>query len=294
MMAVKRGLGRGFDSLIPTKVIEEEFDVTSNTDGEVSELRHIRIEKIVRDEDQPRREFDEAAIEDLANSIREHGVISPIIVTAQGDKFQIVAGERRYRASRLAGLDTIPALVRTLSGQHKLELALIENAQREDLRPMEFATALAKMRDQFNMDQAQISQKIGKSITVISNHLRLLQLPDFARKAVVDGKLTEGHARQVLSLAPDEEAQRQLVNGIIKNGWSVRKAEQFVIAYKEGDNKGKSTKAAISGQNEFTKAFGKKIGFPVRQKVMGYGAGQIIIAYKTPKELEKLQKALDF
>jgi ParB family chromosome partitioning protein len=292
MMAVKRGLGRGFDSLIPTEVIEEAFDVTSGTDGEVSELRHIRIEKIVRDENQPRREFDEAALDDLANSIREHGVLSPIIVVAKGDKFQIVAGERRYRASKLAGIDTIPAMVRTLSGQHKLELALIENAQREDLRPMEFATALAKMRDQFNMDHDQISKKIGKSIAVISNHLRLLQLPEFAKQAVADGKLTEGHARQILALAPDEAAQRQLINGIVKHGWSVRKSEQFVIAYQKGGDKAKSTKAAVSGQNEFTKAFGKKIGFPVRQRVMGRGAGQIIIGYKNSKELEKLQKNL--
>lgn len=291
-MAAKRGLGRGFDSLIPTSIIEEEFDITKSTDGEVSELRKIKISKIVRDEDQPRRVFDEDALNDLASSIREHGVISPIIVVAKGDKFQIVAGERRWRASKLAGLDVIPALVRTLSGQHKLELSLIENAQREDLQPLEFATALYKMHDQFNMGNEEIAKKIGKSSTLVSNYMRLLQLPDFAKKAVADGNLSEGHARQVLALNGDEDAQRKLVDHIVKEGWSVRKAEQFVIGYKKG--KKSSTKAvrAVKTSNAFTKSFSKKIGLPVQQKVMGRGGGQIIISYKDDVELETLKKKL--
>lgn len=293
-MAVQRGLGRGFASLIPTEVIEEEFDVTLGKDGEVSELRHIKIERIQGDKDQPRKEFDETALNDLADSIREHGVISPIIVVARGDKFQIVAGERRWRASKLAGLETIPALVRTLSGQHQLELSLIENAQREDLKPMEFATALLKMREQFNMTHEEISRKIGKSAAVISNFLRLLQLPDFAKQAVADGHMTEGHARQVLSLAPDTKAQKTLTDNIVRNGWSVRKAEQFVIGYKQGSEKNtRSAKRAVQRENAFTRSFSSKIGLPVQQKTMGHGAGQIIITYKGDNELAKLKKTLE-
>ena len=295
MATAKRGLGRGFASLIPTEVIEEEFDVTSNTDGEVSELRHIKIEKIIRDEDQPRREFDEVALNDLASSIREHGIISPIIVVAKGDKFQIVAGERRWRASKLAGLDSMPALVRTLTGQHQLELSLIENAQREDLKPLEFATALLKMREQFNMSQDEISKKIGKSVAVVSNYLRMMQLPEFAKKAVAEGHLSEGHARQVLALSPDEKAQRELVDKIVKESWSVRKAEQFVIGHKRGGGNDKQSGVrAVKKTNNYTKSMSKKIGLPVQQKVMGHGGGQIIITYKTSKELEKLQKSVGF
>ena len=295
MATAKKGLGRGFASLIPTEIISEEFDVTSSTDGEVSELRHIKLDKIVRDENQPRRSFNEASLQDLANSIREHGVIAPIIVVAtRGGKFKIVAGERRWRAGKIVGLKTIPALVRTLSGQHRLELSLIENAQREDLNPLEFATALAKMRDQFNMNQQQIADKIGKSIQVVSNHLRLFSLPDFAKKPLADGKMSEGHARQILSLEGDEEAQKALVSGILNHHWSVRKAEEFVIAYKRG-GKLSTRKAAkaVQRENDFTRSISSIIGLPVQQKVQGHGAGQIIITYKAEKDLDKIKSALD-
>ena len=184
--------------------------------------------------------------------------------------------------------------MRTLSGQKRLELSLIENAQREDLNPLEFATALAKMRDQFNMNQQQIADKIGKSIQVVSNHLRLFTLPDFAKKALVDGKMSEGHARQVLALEGDEEAQKTLVNSIIRHGWSVRKTEEFVIAFKRG-GKQSTRKAvwAVSRENDFTRSISSLIGLPVQQKVQGHGAGQIIITYKGEKDLDKIKKALD-
>jgi len=293
-MANKRGLGRGFDSLIPTEVIKEEFDVTANDDKAVSELRHIKISKIVRDESQPRKTFDEDALKSLAESIKEYGVLQPIVVVAKGDNFQIVAGERRWRASKLAGLETIPALVRTLSGIKRLETAIIENVQREDLNAMEFATALAKMRDQFNMSISDIAKKIGKSLPMVSNHLKLFSLPEYAKKAVADGKMTEAHARQILALDGDEDAQKTLFNGVTKSGWSVRQAEQFVIAYKKGGKKStRSAAKVVKQENEFTKAVSSLIGLPVKQKVMGRGAGQIIISYKDEKEIDKIKKALD-
>lgn len=288
----KRGLGRGFDSLIPTEVIKEEFDVTAGDDKAVSELRQIKISKIVRDETQPRKTFDEEALKSLSDSIKEYGVLQPIVVVAKGDGFQIVAGERRWRASKLAGLETIPALVRTLSGIKKLETAIIENVQREDLNAMEFATALAKMRDQFNLSVTEISKKIGKSMTMVSNHLKLFSLPEYAKKAVADGKMTEAHARQILALE-DEDAQKTLFNGIIKSGWSVRQAEQFVIAYKKGGKTTRSAAKAVKQENEFTKSMSSLIGLPVKQKIMGRGAGQIIISYKDEKEIDKIKKALD-
>lgn len=294
-MAVKRGLGRGFDSLIPTEVIEEEFDVTASQDNAVSDLRNIKLDKIIRDESQPRKHFDEKELEALAKSIKEYGVLQPIVVMSKGSKFQIVAGERRFRASKIAGLETIPALVRTFSGQRKLETAIIENVQREDLNPIEFATALAKMRDQFNLTQQQISDKIGKSVAVISNHLRLFALPEEAKKALADGKIKEGHGRQLIALADNPEAQKTLLNNIIKNKWSIHKTEEWVMNFKKvgaGGDLRKATKA-IKRENDFTRSISSIIGLPVKQKAKGRGAGELIISYKTDTDLDKIKKALD-
>ena len=149
-MSAKKGLGRSFDSLIPTELLDESFDPTSEQDDRVSDLRYIKLSEITPDPDQPRRAFDEVSLDELAASIKEHGVLQPIVVAPDKQGYKIVAGERRFRASQRAGLEKIPALVRTLSSQHKLELSLIENLQRSDLNPLETATAYLKLRDQFN------------------------------------------------------------------------------------------------------------------------------------------------
>lgn len=294
-MVAKSGLGRGFDSLIPTEVIEEEFDVTASEDSEVSQLRNIKLDKIVRDKNQPRKVFDETDLESLSNSVKEYGVLQPIVVTTNGDKYQIVAGERRFRASQMAGLKTIPALVRTMSGQKKLETAIIENVQRADLNPIEFATALAKMRDQFNLTQQQISNKIGKSVAVISNHLRLFALPEEAKKALAEGKIMEGHGRQLISLQDSPEVQKTLLNNILKNKWSIHKTEEWVMNYKKMGKKGDLRKAtkAIQRENDFTRSISSIIGLPVKQKVKGRGTGELIISYKTDNDLDKIKKVLD-
>ena len=290
-MAVKPGLGKGFGALIPDDEILEKFDVTAGLDDKVSSMREIKIDEIIQDENQPRKEFNKELLNDLADSIREYGVLQPITVIAKGKKYQIVSGERRWRASKIAGLKTIPAIVRTMTGQQKLEQALVENLQREDLKPMEISTALLKMKTQSNMTPAQISKKIGKSEAVISNFLRLMKLPDFAKDAVAAGKISEGHARQVLSLEGHPDAQKTLVNSIIKNEWSVRKAEQFVVAFKHSTKPDiKSAKKAVSQKNAFTNKFSKKIGLPVRQKTTAKGGGQIIISYKSEDDLVKLEK----
>ena len=294
-MAIKRGLGRGFDSLIPTEVIEEEFDITASQDNAVSELRNIKLEKIVRNEGQPRKVFDVEDIEALAKSVKEYGVLQPIVVTPKGDKFQIVAGERRFRASQIAKMETIPALVRTMSGQRRLETAIIENVQRKDLNPIEFATALAKMRDQFNLTQQQISDRIGKSVAVISNHLRLFALPEEAKKALADGKIMEGHGRQLIALADNPEAQKTLLNNIIKNKWSIHKTEEWVMNFRKigaGGDLRKATKA-IKRENDFTRSISSIFGLPVKQKAKGRGAGELIISYKAEADLDKIKKALD-
>ena len=233
-----KGLGRSFESLIPTELIDEEFDPTAIEDKKESELRKLKLDDIIRDEDQPRREFDQQSLEALAASIKEHGVLQPIVVTKEDGKYKIVAGERRWRASKIAGLDKIPAIVRTLDSQHRLELSIIENAQREDLNAIELATAYAKLSNQFNLSPEDIAAKVGKSEQTINNTLRLLTLPDDIKKIMVKEKLTEGVMRPLVSR--DEATIRKIVPKIVSEGWTARKVERYFAV-----NKKKSSATAI-------------------------------------------------
>ncbi len=294
----KKGLGRGFESLIPTDVVDESFDPTASSEGRVSDLRYIMLDEIVSNPDQPRRKFDEALLKELAESIVVHGVLQPIVVSPNGRNFIIIAGERRWRAAGLAGLKKIPALVRTATSQHKLELALIENLQREDLNPMEAATAYLKLKTQFNLTNDEIGKRVGgRSSASISNIVRLLQLPEYAKLAISEGVISEGHGRQLLALHSDKVAQRELFDHIVESDWSVRKAEQYVIGYKNGNkttNKDLLRTAAVRStrvNTDFTEALSNRLALPVVQKTTAKG-GQIIISYKSEQELESLKKLL--
>ncbi|MBQ3452846.1 ParB/RepB/Spo0J family partition protein [Candidatus Saccharibacteria bacterium] len=222
------GLGRGFEALIPTELIDDEFDPTAVEDKKSSKLKELKLDEIVRDEDQPRREFSKEALDALAASIREHGVLQPIVVTREDGKYKIVAGERRWRASRLAGLTTIPAIVRTLDSQNRLELSIIENAQREDLNAIELATAYAKLKNQFNLSTEDIAAKVGKSENTVQNTLRLLTLPEEAKKIMVKEKLTEGVMRPLVSR--DEKTIMKVLPKIVTEGWTARKVERYFAA----------------------------------------------------------------
>lgn len=291
---MKKGLGRGFDSLIPTDVLDESFDPTAENDGKISELRYIPVSKIVANDDQPRRDFDPAALDELAMSLKEHGMLQPIIVTAKGSNYQIVAGERRWRAAQIAGIAKIPALVRTLSNQHKLEVALIENLQREDLNPLETATAYLKLNTQFNLTHDEIAKRAGgKAVSTITNTIRLLRLPDHAKQALVSGDISEGHARQILALE-DPAIQTKLLRMIMLHGWSVRKAEQFVVGYKkanQNDDKAETAVRHTQSETDFTRSLSRRFAMKVTQKTTAHG-GQIIISYKDDKELKKLEELL--
>lgn len=292
-MVAKKGLGRSFDSLLPTELLNEAFDPTAGEDEQISELRQINISEISPDESQPRRNFDEAALAELAASIKEHGILQPLVVVPHKGNFQIVAGERRWRAAKLAGLGKIPALVRTLSAQHRLEISLIENLQRSDLNSLEIATAYLKLRDQFNLKLEEIGARVGgKSIGAISNALRLLQLPENAKQALINGKISEGHARQVLALN-EKSIQDSLLNHIIREGWSVRRAEQFVIGYKKGEAGAKKATAVRSTQTEtpLTKNLAKRLKTEVRVKTTAKG-GQLVIIFKDDNDLERINRLL--
>lgn len=239
------GLGRGFESLIPTELIDDEFDPTLAEDKESSQLKSLKLTDIVRDEEQPRREFSTEALEALASSIKEHGVLQPIVVTKEEDKYKIVAGERRWRAAKIAGLDKIPAIVRTLDAQNRLELSIIENAQREDLNAIELATAYAKLQAQFNLSTEDIAAKVGKSESAVHNTLRLLTLPDEAKKIMVKERLTEGVMRPLVSR--DEATINKLLPRIVSEGWTARKVERYFA-----ETKKKSSAAAIK-RSEYIK-----------------------------------------
>ena len=290
----KHGLGRGFDTLIPTDLLDESFDPTSKQDQQVSELRQIKIDQIIIDPDQPRKAFDNEALEELAASITEHGVIQPIIVTPHHGGYQIVAGERRYRASKIAGLDKIPALVRTLTNQHKLELSLIENLQRKDLNVMEIATAYLKLRDQFNLSTEDIGKRVGNvSSSTVGNRLRLLKLPSFVIDRLVDGSISEGQARPLIIL--DEDILKKVLPRIINEDWSTRRVEQFVVDLKKNRANGNLSKVKQLTDNPYIAQLNKlkeRLKADVNISTNSRGAGFIKIKFKNEKEFERLQKII--
>lgn len=283
----KIGLGRGFDSLIPAQLLDDEFDPTQEQDERLSELRTLKITDVVPNPHQPRRTFDQTALEDMAESIKEHGVMLPIVVTKVGDTFELVAGERRWRASQIAGKTDIPALVRSYDDQKKLELALIENLQREDLNPLEVATAYLKLQQQFNLKLDQIAKRAGKrGISTVSNTLRLLSLPKEAKDALIANKITEGHARQLLAVK-EPEVQQELLDLIVKNEWSVRKAEQFVIGYKEGEKDRQTAVAKVKTETPATKNLSQRLNTHVTVKHMAHG-GRLLIEFKNDDDLNRI------
>lgn len=292
-MSAKKGLGRGFDSLIPTELFDESFDPTAEQDEKVSELRHIVISEIEADPNQPRRTFDEIALDELAISIAEHGILQPIVVTPFGGHYRIVAGERRWRAAKKAGLEKLPAIVRTLSDQHKLELSLIENLQRQDLNILETATAYLKLRDQFNLTLDEIGQRVGgKSPSSISNTLRLLRLPENVRTALAEGRLREGQARPLVSVDP--KVSEEILPRILSEEWSARKIEQYTGQLKQTKQAGgsKIVPSLASIYEKEAKQFKKRFNADVSVTTTPKGAGQIVIKFKDDAEFKRISKLL--
>lgn len=286
MSAKQTGLGKGFDSLIPKDldrtILQEDTD----------RVQKLLIQDIRPNPDQPRREFDKGSLAELASSIKRHGVLQPIIVSrfSGSDGYRIVAGERRWRAAKDAKLTHIPAIVRSLQELEEIELSLIENIQRVDLSPLEQALSVYKLQHQFNLALDQIAEKLGKAPSTISNIARLLQLPEEAMQALREGKISEGHARAILALKGDESKQTELLRCILNNGWTVRQAEQFVIAAKKGASSDEAKKTTLS-ENELTLSLGKRLKTTVNIKHTARG-GQLIIKFKSNQDLERIIRQL--
>ena len=277
-----RGLGRGFSSLIPTDLVDEEFDITAESDKEVSKLLEIKVSEIKRDENQPRQTFTEESLAELAASIKQHGVLQPLVVIEEDGKYVIVAGERRWRAAKMAGLSTVPAIVRTIDSQNRLELSIIENAQREDLNPIELATAYAKLKSQFNLSVKEIAERVGKSESSVMNTMRLLNLPEDAKKAMVENGLSEGVMRPLITA--DKSVIEKAVPLIVSEGWSARRVEQFIAA-----NRKKSSAVAVKtdAQAKQEMILSEKYGAKVR-----VAARSVTFSCKDEKELAELLEKL--
>jgi ParB family chromosome partitioning protein len=219
-MARKGGLGKGLDALIPGEVTEQ-----TATSSEVFVQRDL----IVANPRQPRSKMDGEELEELANSIREHGILQPLVVSFDPltGMYMLIAGERRLRASGIAGLDRVPVIVREVTDQERLELALIENVQRSDLSPLETAEAYRELADDFNLSHEEISARVGKSRVSVTNTLRLLKLPDLVLKALSEGSISEGHARALLGLS-NSQAQNAALQSILTHDLNVRQAEELV------------------------------------------------------------------
>lgn len=283
----KTGLGRGLDSLIPKDI---------NTAALLSQdetIRNIPLNQIIAKDDQPRVQFDETALDELAASIKRHGIIQPLIVTkVEQNKYSIIAGERRWRAAKKAGLKTVPTVVKTLEALEQLEIALIENVQRVDLSPLEQAVSIEKLHQQFGMSYADIAARLGKATTTIKNIVRLLQLPEKSREALRDQKISEGHARALLSLKDDEAHHYELLKNIIDKKWSVRQAEQYVVARKKKLPKSdEDVKKHMAATTPETRQLSRKLKTPVSLRRSAKG-GRIEIKFKDDKQLNNLLRKL--
>lgn len=292
-MAVQKkfALGRGLDALISNEEIK--------TSGS-SSINEIELDKIQVNPNQPRREFDPIALQELADSIAEIGIIQPITLRQLGeDSYQIIAGERRYRASIQAGLKTIPAYIRTANDEHVMEMALIENIQREDLNALEVALAYQHLIEQYELTQERLSERVGKKRTTIANYLRLLKLPAQIQVALKNKEIDMGHARALLAL-DDPKAQIKIFNEIISQNYSVRKVEEMVKALSCGESvesngkkitpKGaKLSEAYTLLQDNLCGFFGAKVQLSCSAK----GKGKISIPFENDAELERIMEILD-
>ena len=290
----KKGLGRGFSSLIPTEmIIDEKIDSELGLEYDKSQLKELKISDISPDPEQPRRHFNKEKLEELANSIRIHGVLQPIVVVQKDSKFLIVAGERRYRASKLAGLERVPAVIRELSDQNRLELSLIENIQRDNLNVLEMAEAYSKLREQFNLTAKEIGERVGgRSESAVLNTLRLLKLPQIVKDYIVSGELKEGQARPLLKI--DEETIKKILPKIIEENWSSRKIEQFLVNYKKQIEESKKVepKKVNNPFEKTVKHISKKLSADVDIKTSARGSGKIVIKFKSEEELKRLEEIL--
>ena len=287
MTMKKTGLGRGLDALIDTSHVD--------TVG-ASSINEVEISKIVANPNQPRHTFDEEALGELAASIREHGVISPITLRKnEDDTYMIIAGERRFRASKMAGLETIPAYIRTAKDEEVMEWSLVENIQRENLDAIEIALAYQRLMDEYTLTQERLSERVGKKRATVANYLRLLKLPAEIQMGLKAKKIEMGHARAILA-AKSAEAQLKLYKRIIQKNLSVRQVEELAAQAEEESSEDTGQKSKVKSQRtkglfeSQAKQVTKLLGAPCKISVGAKGKGKLVIPFGSEEELEKILK----
>ncbi|MBD1553170.1 ParB/RepB/Spo0J family partition protein [Pseudomonas typographi] len=283
MAVKKRGLGRGLDALLsgPTaSALEEQANEVAH-----KELHHLPLDVIQRGKYQPRRDMDPQALEELAQSIKSQGVMQPIVVrpVSQG-RYEIIAGERRWRASQQAGLDTIPAMVREVTDEAAIAMALIENIQREDLNPVEEAVALQRLQQEFQLTQQQVADVVGKSRVAVANLMRLISLPDVIKTMLAHGDLEMGHARALLGLPDDQQVEG--ARHVVARGLTVRQTEALVRQWLSSKPEPLPAPKADPDITRLEQRLAERLGSAVQIKHGNKGKGQLVIRYNSLDELQ--------
>ena len=301
-MAVKRnGLGKGLDSLIPNKSdkLTKPETKKNNSEVKVSPAKKIKedpkaseillkINQVEPNRDQPRKEFDEDALLELADSIKQFGVLQPLLVQKKKDYYEIIAGERRWRAAKLAGLKEVPVLIKSYTDQEIVEISLIENIQRENLNPIEEAMAFKRLLEEFHLKQDEVAERVSKSRTAVTNSMRLLKLSDKVKQMIIDDMISTGHARALLAIE-DEEQQYLLATKIFDEKLSVRETEKLVKSLKNPKKEVKKTTSEHQFiYNDIAEKMKSIMGTKVNINAKANGKGKIEIEYYSEEELERI------
>lgn len=287
-MAVKKtGLGKGLDSMIPPKVVKETMKEMKSSESETGE-RILKINEVEPNKKQPRKFFNEEALKELSDSIKQHGIVQPLVVAKQKDYYEIIAGERRWRAAKMAGLKEVPVVVKDYSPQEVMEIALIENIQREDLNPVEEAKAYQNLIKEYNLKQEEVADRVSKSRSAITNSLRLLKLEDQILDMLIEEEISSGHARTLLAL-DDPGQQLMVAEKIVKDQLSVRDTEKLVKSINQPVKKVPKKEL----KNDFVyrdmeEKLKQKIGTKVKINRKSENKGKIEIEYYSQDELEKI------
>lgn len=299
----RKGLGKGLDALLggaatpkgqaAASVSQAIESVTSSAPGVDGRLMQLPVEFIQRGKYQPRRDMNPEALQELADSIQAQGVMQPIVVRPVAtDRYEIIAGERRWRATQLAQLETIPAVVRDVPDEAAIAMALIENIQREDLNPMEEAIALKRLQDEFELTHQEVAEAVGKSRTTVTNLLRLISLGDEVKKLLEHGDIEMGHARALLTLPVDE--QKQVANQVIARGLSVRQTEALVRRLQEQAKQVTAPASTSPDLKHLEEGLSEKVGVPVLINHTAKGAGKLVLKYNNLDELDGILAHLGY
>lgn len=285
-------LGRGLDALIPTSI--DEFaseEISESLQLDEKQVQEVSVDLVDPNPFQPRKEFDDVSLSELADSIKTHGVVQPLVVTKAGQRYQLIAGERRLRASKLANIATVPVVIRSFDEQDQLEIAVIENIQRAELSLLELAVAYQKLVDQFNLSVGMIARRVGKSSSTVSNIIRLLNLPYSAKKALQEGKIVEGHARMLLTI-DNPVQQEKMLQLIIQKDLTVRQAEELSRNYKEDKELvSPRVKQAQTAYKSVTDGLAKHLDTKVSISLNAKG-GKVQLRFFSEEELQRIYKAI--